>query len=150
MQNGSLAEVLVEDTSRKDVALTILAPYGNLSIDSLKSDIVMLLQDGTIYSEKDNKITKLQFKEYVIRFALSSLFKGLDLGAIQPKEMSWKDLSAFDLDKVAEQRIDLAQKIHIEMHKRWLFPFSCLVLTIFAVPIATSFEKVCIDNLDYY
>ncbi len=140
VQNGSLAEVLVEDTSRKDVALTILAPYGNLSIDSLKSDIVMLLQDGTIYSEKDNKITKLQFKEYVIRFALSSLFKGLDLGAIQPKEMSWKDLSAFDLDKVAEQRIDLAQKINIEMHKRWLFPFSCLVLTIFAVPIATSFQ----------
>ena len=140
VQNGSLAEVLVEDTSRKDVALTILAPHGNLSIDTLKSDIVMLLQDGTIYSEKDNKITKLQFKEYVIRFALSSLFKGLDLGAIQPKEMSWKDLSAFDLEKVAEKRIDLAQKINVEMHKRWLFPFSCLVLTIFAVPIATSFQ----------
>lgn len=140
VRNGSLADVMVEDTSKEDVTLTILAPRGNLTVDYLKSDIVMLLKNGTIYSEKEQKITKLLFDEYVIRFSLSRLFKGLDLGPIQPSEMSWNDLSAFDLAKVAQTQVSLSKKIEVEMHKRWLFPLSCLVLTIFAVPIASSFQ----------
>lgn len=140
VQNGTLADVMVEDGSKDDVSLTILAPLGNLSVDYLKGDVVMLLKDGTIYSEQDNKITKLLFEEYVIRFALSSLFKGLDFGPIEPKEMGWSDLSAFDLAKVAESSKLLSKKIEVEMHKRVLFPVSCLVLTIFAVPIASSFQ----------
>lgn len=140
IENGSLAEVMVEDTSRENTTLTILAPVGNLSVDYLKGDIVMLLKEGTIYSEQDEAVTKLSFDEYVIRFSLSSLFKGLDLGAIQPKEMSWKDLTAFDLSKISGENTLLANKIETEMHKRWLFPLSCLVLAVFAVPISSSFQ----------
>lgn len=140
VNNGTLAEVMVEDSSKENVSLTILAPFGNLSVDYLKGDLVMLLKNGTIYSEEDNKITKLLFEEYVLRFSLSRLFKGFDLGPIEPKEMGWNDLSAFDLEKIAESNDLLSKKIEVEMHKRILFPFSCLVLTIFAVPIASSFQ----------
>ena len=140
VRNGSLADVMVEDSGKEGVTLTILAPRGNLTVDYLKGDIVMLLKDGTIYSEKEQQITKLLFEEYVMRFSLSSLFKGLDLGAIQPKEMGWSDLAAFDVPKISESNVFLAKKIEVEMHKRWLFPLSCLVLTIFAVPIASSFQ----------
>ena len=142
VQNGSLAEVMVEDTSNEDTTLTILAPYGNLTVDYLKSDIVMLLKKGVIYSESDHKIIKLDFDEYIIRFSLGALFKGFDLGAIEPNEMSWNDLSAVDINKTRQRIPWLANKIEVEMHKRWLFPFSCLVLTIFAVPIASSFQGI--------
>ncbi len=98
VQNGSLAEVMVEDTT-----LTILAPYGNLTVDYLKSDIVMLLKKGVIYSESDHKIIKLDFDEYIIRFSLGALFKGFDLGAIEPNEMSWNDLSAVDINKTRQR-----------------------------------------------
>ena len=142
VQNGSLAEVMVEDTSNEDTTLTILAPYGTLTVDYLKSDIVMLLKKGVIYSESDHKIIKLDFDEYIIRFSLGALFKGFDLGAIEPNEMSWNDLSAVDINKTRQRIPWLANKIEVEMHKRWLFPFSCLVLTIFAVPIASSFQGI--------
>lgn len=144
VQNGSLAEVLVEDTSNEDATLTILAPFGNLTVDYLKSDVVMLLKEGVIYSTSKDKTIKLNFDEYIIRFALGSLFKGLDLGPIEPTEMSWNDLTAFDTTKIEKNAVTewIGNKIRIEMHKRWVFPLSCLVLTIFAVPIAASFQGV--------
>lgn len=142
VQNGSLAEVLVEDTSNKDATLTILAPVGNLNVDYLKSDVVMLLKEGVIYSTSRDKTIKLNFDEYIIRFSLQSLFKGLDLKPLQPDEMSWNDLTAFDTTKMTNTKTWIGNKIRIEMHKRWVFPLSCLILTIFAVPIATSFQGV--------
>lgn len=142
VQNGSLAEVLVEDTSNKDATLTILAPAGNLNVDYLKSDVVMLLKNGVIYSASKDKTIKLNFDEYIIRFSLGALFKGLDLGPIEPNEMSWNDLTAFDTAKMTKAKSWIGNKIRIEMHKRWVFPLSCLILTIFAVPIAASFQGV--------
>lgn len=142
VQNGSLAEVLVEDTSNKDATLTILAPVGNLNVDYLKSDVVMLLKEGVIYSTSKDKTIKLNFDEYIIRFSLGSLFKGLDLGPIEPNEMSWNDLAAIDTSKMTKAQKWIANKIKIEMHKRWVFPLSCLILSIFAVPIAASFQGV--------
>lgn len=142
VQNGSLAEVLVEDTSNKDATLTILAPFGNLNVDYLKSDIVMLLKEGVIYSTSRDKTIKLNFDEYIIRFSLQSLFKGFDLKPIQPDEMSWNDLTAFDRKKMTKDKTWIGNKIEIEMHRRWVFPLSCLILSIFAVPIAASFQGV--------
>ena len=142
VQNGSLAEVLVEDTSNKDATLTILAPFGNLNVDYLKSDIVMLLKEGVIYSTSRDKTIKLNFDEYIIRFSLQSLFKGFDLKPIQPDEMSWNDLTAFDTKKMTKDKTWIGNKIEIEMHRRWVFPLSCLILSIFAVPIAASFQGV--------
>lgn len=140
VQNGSLAEVLVEDSSNKDATLTILAPLGNLNVDYLKSDIVMLLKNGVIYSTSSDKTVKLNFDEYIIRFSLRSLFKGFDLKPIQPGEMSWNDLTAFDTTKITKEKSWIGNKIKVEMHRRWVFPFSCFILSIFAVPIAASFQ----------
>lgn len=142
VHNGSLAEVLVEDTSNKDATLTILAPFGNLNIDYLKSNVVMLLKEGVMYSTSRDKTIKLNFDEYIIRFSLQSLFKGLDLKPLQPDEMSWSDLTAFDTEKMTDTKTWIGNKIKIEMHKRWVFPLSCLILSIFAVPIAASFQGV--------
>lgn len=117
MQNGSLADVLVEDSTNKDATLTILAPVGNLTVDYLKSDIVMLLKEGVIYSTSDNKTVKLNFDEYIIRFSLQSLFKGFDLRPIQPDEMSWNDLTAFDTTKMTKAKNPASNRIKVEMHK---------------------------------
>ncbi len=34
----------------------------------------------------------------------------------------------------------LANKIVVEQHKRWIFPFACLVLGFMALPLATAFQ----------
>ena len=73
---------------------------------------------------------------------MQSLFKGFDLRPIQPDEMSWNDLTAFDTTKMTKAKNPASNKIKVEMHRRWVFPLSCFILSIFAVPIAASFQGV--------
>jgi len=137
---GTLGHVMIEDSSRKDANLTILAPRGSLDVDYARGDILILLQDGIIYNLQDTHLTQLAFKEYVVRFSLSSLVDGLDLGRVKPKEMHWNELGLFDLAEVAGKNYSLSREVLVEKHKRILFPVSCIVLAIFAIPIATSFQ----------
>lgn len=142
LTNGNLGAVMVEDSTRKGMPLTILAPRGNLDTDFDRGDVLILLQDGSIYSVADGQITKLSFEEYAVRFSINTLFQGLDLGPVKPKEMKWSDLTAFNFDELYKTSPQLANKIMVEQHKRWLFPLSCLVLTICAIPIATAYQGV--------
>ena len=139
-ESGTLGHVMIEDSSREDANYTILAPRGNIDVDYLRGDILLLLQDGVIYTQQKDDLTQLSFEEYVVRFSLSSLVKGFDFGAVQPKEMHWNELNSFDLPEIAKKSTTLSQKIMVEKHKRFLFPVSCFVLAIFAIPIATSFQ----------
>lgn len=139
-QSGALAQVMIEDKSNADGAVTILAPQGNLDVNYELGDIFLLLQDGIMYSENEQKMTQLTFDEYVVRFPLNSLIKGLDLGAVKPKEMHWEELAAFDLEAIAEKEPLVSQALLSELHKRVLFPLSCFVLVVFVIPIATSFQ----------
>lgn len=141
-QNGTLADVMIEDSSREDLPIFIMAQSGTIDTDIQQGELIVLLKDGNIYSESSGQITKLSFEEYVVRFSLDSLFQGLDLGAVKPKEMHWNELRSLDLEEIYEQSPRLANKILVEQHKRILFPISCLVLTLFAIPVANSFQGV--------
>lgn len=137
---GTLAHVLVEDRSRGETVLTILAPQGGLGADYERGELLFLLKDGRIYHQTGDSVSVLGFDEYVVRLALSSLFQGLDLGPVKPKEMPWSALADQPVEKIAAQDARLANKIVVERHKRWVFPMACLVLTVFAIPIAASFQ----------
>lgn len=141
-QSGALAQVMIEDKNKADGAITMLAPRGNLELDYSLGDIFLLLQDGIMYSEQNNAISQVAFDEYVVRFSLSSLIKGIDLGVIKPKEMHWNQLHSVDLEQSIKNDPYFAYTILSELHKRFLFPVSCFVLVIFVIPIATSFQGV--------
>lgn len=137
---STLAHILVEDRSRADTTLTILAPDGRLGVDYARGELLFLLKNGHIYTEQGESVSVLGFDEYVVRLSLNSLFHGLDLGPIKPKEMTWTELSALPIDTIAKEDVRLANKIMVEQHKRWVFPFSCIVLSLFSIPIAASFQ----------
>lgn len=137
---GVLSHVLVEDSTRPDATMTILAPDGHLGTDYSRGELLFLLKNGRIYTEKGEGVSVLGFNEYVVRLALSSMFQGLDLGPVKPKEMTWTALSALPVDEIAAQDARLANKIVVERHKRWVFPAACFVLAVFAMPIAAASE----------
>lgn len=137
---STLAQVLVEDRSRTDTTLTILAPDGRLGVDYTRGELLFLLKNGRIYNEQGESVSVLGFDEYVVRLSLNSLFTGLDLGPVKPKEMTWDELNALSIDAIAVDDARLANKIVVERHKRWVFPLSCIVLSLFAIPIAASFQ----------
>lgn len=81
------------------------------------------------------------FQEYAVRLSLDSLFKGVDMGPVKPKEYTWERLYDEENEK-GLQKTDprMARKIVVERHKRFVFPLACIVLCIFVIPIATSFQ----------
>ena len=81
------------------------------------------------------------FQEYAVRLSFDSLFQGVDMGPVKPKEYTWARL--YDSKNELElQKTDprMARKIVVERHKRHVFPIACVVLCIFVIPIATSFQ----------
>ena len=79
------------------------------------------------------------FQEYAVRLSFDSLFQGVDMGPVKPKEYTWQRL--YDSQNERElQKSDprMARKIVVERHKRFVFPISCVILCIFVIPIATS------------
>lgn len=140
-QNGTMAGVMVEDRRAKDTRMTIIAPEGDLDADYENGEIVFLLKDGRSYTEKDNSLSIMGFDEYAVRFSFDSLFKGVEMGPVKPKEYSWDRLYDYENQKrISKTDPRMARKIEVERHKRFVFPLACIVLCIFVIPIATSFQ----------
>ncbi len=117
---------------------TILSPEGNINIDRNNGQILFLLKNGKIYSAEQKQSTVLNFREYIVTLPLNVLFKGLDLGPVAPKEMSFNQLISLDYVSFIGTNNRMAYKILIERHKRIVFPFACFVLGLLAIPIAAA------------
>ena len=138
--DGRMSGVLVEDRSRTDNKILILAPSGKIETDTSKGELVFRLRDGKLYTFQGDGSTLLGFGEYTVRLGLDSLIRGLDLGAVRPREMAWSVLTGFDRQELLATEPSFARKVEIELHKRWLYPIACLALTLFAMPLASMFE----------
>ena len=138
---GTMAGVMVEDRRAAGTTMTILAPDGSLDADYENGELIFLLKNGRSYTEKDNSLSIMGFQEYAVRLSFDSLFQGVDMGPVKPKEYTWARL--YDTQNERElQKTDprMARKIVVERHKRHVFPIACVVLCIFVIPIATSFQ----------
>ena len=139
--DGVMRTVIVHDRTRKDLEATILAPRGRVRTDADEGEIVFALEDGTIYRKEEGGLGVIGFKQYQVRLDLAHMLSGFDLGEIKPKEMSWARLRALDADTGLADREggNYARKVRVELHKRLVLPLACLVLGLFAVPMASAF-----------
>ncbi len=138
---GVMHTVIVHDRTRKDLEATILAPRGTVRTDSAKGEIVFALEDGTIYRKEEGGLSVIGFARYQVRLDLAYMLRGFDLGEVKPKEMSWTSLRTLDADPGLADRQggNYARKVRVELHKRLVLPLACLVLGLFAVPMASAF-----------
>ncbi len=139
--SGTMADVMVEDRRSEKSHMTILAPEGDIDADYESGEIIFLLRDGRSYTQNGDTVTVLGFGEYAVRLSIDSLFKGIDMGPVKPKEYSWERLYDYENQKrLSKTDPRMARKIEVERHKRFVFPIACMVLCIFVIPIATSFQ----------
>ena len=138
--SGELEHVLVQDTSQEENGITIIAPTGRIVSDTDEGEIRFLLYNGKIYRQNKNEISVLGFGEYVVRLSLSQLVKGVRLGKLRPSGMSYKQLKAIEKDPSLAESKSFIYKTAVEIPKRWAMPFGCLVLGLFAMPLACAFE----------
>jgi len=142
MNHGLLENIIVEDRSRESATATILAPLGLVRSVPGKGQIIIALQDGRIYQQEGERISVLSFDNYQVRLDLTTVLDDYDVDEQKPKEMSWRRLRSMHGDPQVRQKHDANyyRKLEVELHKRWVFPAACIVLGLFAVPLACAFE----------
>ncbi len=141
MSQGVLDNIIVEDR-RDSHTVTILAPLGMVQTVPEKGQMVIALNNGMIYQQQDDNISVLSFDNYQVRLDLTNLLKDYDIEQQKPKEMSWKQLKnlSHSPDVREQQGDNFFRKVRLELHKRWVFPVACIVLGLFALPLACTFE----------
>lgn len=143
LNSGQIKHVLVEDRSREKNSVVILAPKGSIITDEERGEIIFKLFNGRLYRTADDQLAVMGFGEYEVRLDLSQLFKGVKLGNVPFKEMSWTQLQKIlDGASAVKYNAEDQRKVKVEMHKRWVFPAACLVLGFLALPMACYFERL--------
>ena len=138
--SGDLKQVLVDDRSRPERKLVILAPEGRIDTDTENGALVFKLNDGQIYSTSKDGSSLLAFDRYQVRLPLDQMFKSVDLGEIRPREMSWSRLRGGETARQMLEDPVFANRVEVELQKRWAYPAACLALTLFVLPLAAAFE----------
>lgn len=137
-----LHSVIFEDKIRDAKnRMTILAETGTITAESSTGSLLFTLKNGHIYRADGQQFGILGFDEYIIRMDLSQVFGNSDLATVRPKEMSWAQLQEAHLTQDASSQRFL-MKVEAERHKRWALPVACVVLGLFAMPLACMFEGV--------
>lgn len=138
---GELRTVFVQDRTRENITATILAPRGSVHTDADKGEMVFRLHNGKIYRQEEQGLSVIGFGNYQVRMDLSRLLSGYDLGEAKPKEMSWGRLNTLkdDPSVVGVDDGNYLRKIRVEIQKRMALPVACIVLGLFALPMAASF-----------
>lgn len=139
---GLLENIIVEDQSRKSIMATILAPVGHFKTVPGKGQVLIALDNGRIYQQEKDKVSVLSFDSYQVKLDLTRVLKGFTLDEEPPKEMSWEKLQRLrDAPQASPgHEAKYFRKLALEIHKRWVFPLACLVLGLFALPLACAFE----------
>lgn len=139
---GVLKQVIFEDTTQDEKgSFTVLAPEGEIVTDHARGMLVFHLKDGRMYRLDGENVSIMDFEEYTVSLDISSLFSEVALKDIRPKDMAWNDLVTMHRDRTAESE-KYQQRVAVELQKRWSLPVACLVLGIFALPLACAFEGV--------
>lgn len=140
-KSGKLKTVFVKDASSGERASTILAPTGVIKTNKDEGEIVFQLENGKIYRHEKDGLSVIGFGTYQVRMDLSRMFHGYKPGDVRPKEMSWTRLHELN-DKNISEGVDdnWARKIRVEIQKRVVLPLACLVLGLFAIPMASMFS----------
>jgi lipopolysaccharide export system permease protein len=140
---GELREVIIEDGSSPGEEMTILAPRALIDTDNESGSLVFRLWDGRSYvMDEKGPASVASFKYFEYRLDISRVFSSDgDNAELKPKEMSWTELERHlrNLDGNDDGRF--ANRVRIEIQKRWSLPVACLVFGLFAVPLACSFES---------
>jgi lipopolysaccharide export system permease protein len=97
------------------------------------------LDNGQLYRSNAERVSRLNFKEYIISLDLMSLGADDGLGRVRAKEMPVSRLRVRAAGLEENMRPDWIHKARAELVKRHVFPVSCLVLGLFAIPLAASF-----------
>lgn len=142
----SMDEIFIRDERKENDPLVIVADEGQLRTDAARGELLLGLGDGSIYRQGDEQGSEvLTFESYAVRLDLGSIISGVDIGGdMKPFRMSWDELVYYEQNPPTDFRPGklewFVNNVAIEKQKRLVFPVACMVLGLFALPLACAFQ----------
>ncbi len=142
--NQEMRLIFVQDKRSDKAIATIVAQQGRVVTDKVKGRLQFLLSDGTIYQMTENQVYSLKFASYLVNLDIWKALKTEQMTEAKPREMSITELRRLAADpQLAEvKNADYVRRVQVEIQKRYTLPMACLVLGLFALPFACSFQGV--------
>ena len=134
IQGKKMEGILIYDEREQGRSTTVFAKEGFLTNNPKSQEIILRLLNGDIHrvEYQNNVYQKVQFQTYDIKLELAKAFTTIGK-KLKDKEMSIEDIKA----KIEEQRKkgEETTSLEIEFHKRYAFPFACIVFGLIGVPL---------------
>lgn len=128
-----LSGVFISD--EKEGSRIIIAKKGRLVLDKDSKRMALILMDGRMYSEKKGKIREMGFKEYTL---------SLEIGRAGRGGRSNRELTLSELYRRIERKAEKGESTApyvIDLHKRFVLPFSVLPFTLLALSLGIHHRK---------
>jgi len=140
-ETGELKFAFVRDQSIKDASVVIVAPEARIESTPELAEVRITFRNGKIFRESGDELNVLRFGKYSIKLDLGKLLAGFTFED-KAKDMPFSRLMAIRGDPSLGPSHDerFQRKINTEYFKRLTMPIGCLVLGMFAIPIAYVFR----------
>jgi len=134
IEGKKMEGILIYDEREREKLNTIFAREGLLSSNPKSQEVILRLFNGEIHrlDSKSNVYQKIRFDTYDLKLELTKAFIAMGK-KLQDYEMSIDDLKE-KIDKKETTGEDTTPQ-KVELHKRYAFPFACIVFGLIGVPL---------------
>jgi lipopolysaccharide export system permease protein len=134
IQGQKMEGILIYDERDQENTNTIFAKEGFLSSNPKSQEVILRLFNGDIhrFDSRANIYQKIKFDAYDLKLELAKAFTAIGR-KLKDKEMS--------IDEIKGKMEGIKQKggnitsLDVELHKRYAFPFACIVFALIGVPL---------------
>ena len=126
--------ILIYDERDPSKIGTIFAKEGFLMSNPKSQEIILRLFNGDIhrFEPRGNVYQKVRFDAYDLRLELTKAFTAIGK-KLKDKEMSIDEIK--EKMKKMERNGEDTTSLKVELHKRFAFPFACIVFGLIGVPL---------------
>lgn len=141
-EKGELKFAFVRDESIKGTSVVVVAPEARIVSTPETAEVNIVFHKGKIFRQSGDELNVLRFGKYAVRLDLGKLLGGFNFTEQKAKDMTFARLSEIrnDSSKSPEDSKRYLRKVDTEYFKRLTLPLGCLILGMFAIPIAYVFR----------
>lgn len=132
----------VHDESIKGTSVVVVAPEAKVVSTPQEAEIKIVFRNGKIFRESGEELNILKFGTYTVKLDLGKLLMGFNFSEQKAKDMPFSRLKEIrnDPSLAPSQTPRFHRKVDTEYFKRITLPLGCLILGMFAIPIAYVFK----------
>jgi lipopolysaccharide export system permease protein len=134
IQGKRMQGIIIYDERDREKPTTIFAREGLLANNPKSQEVVLKLFSGDIHRmEKQNHVyQKVKFDTYDLKLELSKAFTAIGK-KLKDKEMSLDEIED-KMEQMRKRGLDTTS-LEVEAHKRYAFPFACIIFGLVGVPL---------------